>query len=74
MAHHSPLRDYYMFRNSILLAREPYVPLRWKLYFLSRLVQFAGFFLPFAPERGQRLRMMATGILHGLQGRTGSHP
>jgi rhamnosyltransferase len=74
VAHHSPLRDYYMFRNSVLLAREPYVPLRWKLYFLSRLVQFAGFFLPFAPERGQRLRMMATGILHGLQGRTGPHP
>jgi rhamnosyltransferase len=74
VAHHSPLRDYYMFRNSILLAREPYVPLRWKLYFLSRLVQFAGFFLPFAPERGQRLRMMATGILHGLQGRTGPQP
>ena len=73
VAHHSPLRDYYMFRNSILLAREAYVPLRWKLYFLSRLVQFAGFFLPFAPERGRRLRMMATGILHGLQGRTGPY-
>ncbi len=71
VAHHSALRDYYMFRNSILLARQSYVPLRWKLFFLSRLVQFAGFFLVFVPQRQHRMALMAQGLRDGLAGRTG---
>ena len=71
VAHHSPLRDYYMFRNSILLAQMPYTPWRWKFYFVGRLAQFAGFFLLFAPQRPLRLKMMARGIFDGICGRTG---
>ena len=71
VAHHSALRDYYMFRNSVLLARQTYVPMRWKLFFLSRLVQFAGFFLVFVGQRRNRFAMMARGLCDGLRGRTG---
>ncbi|WP_394792128.1 glycosyltransferase family 2 protein [Rhodoferax sp.] len=71
VAHHSPLRDYYMFRNSILLVHKRYTPWRWKVYFLARLIQFSGFFLTFTPQRLTRFKMMAYGVLHGLQGRTG---
>jgi rhamnosyltransferase len=71
VSHHSPLRDFYMFRNSILLAQKTYVSRRWSIYILARLVLFAGFFLAFTPQRPQRLKMMLCGILHGLQGRTG---
>ena len=28
---HSPLRHYYLFRNAVLLYKEPWVPLNWKL-------------------------------------------
>lgn len=73
VAHHSPLRDYYMFRNSILLCALPTTPWRWKLYFLTRLVQFAGYFLSFAPQRALRLRRMVRGIFDGLRGRTGPY-
>ena len=71
VAHHSALRDYYMFRNSVLIARQTYVPMRWKLFFLSRLVQFAGFFLVFVGQRRNRFAMMARGLCDGLRGRTG---
>ncbi|MEN9781486.1 MAG: hypothetical protein RL014_2634 [Pseudomonadota bacterium] len=69
--HHSPLRDYYMFRNSILLIHENYVPFRWKIFFIYRLFQFFFYFLTFAPQRLQRAKAMMQGILHGVMGRTG---
>jgi len=71
VAHHSPLRDFYMFRNSILLTQKTYVSWRWKLYILARLVLFSGFFLAFTSQRPLRLKMVAKGILDGLRGRTG---
>nr|WP_315238341.1 glycosyltransferase family 2 protein [uncultured Albidiferax sp.] len=71
VAHHSPLRDFYMFRNSILLTQKTYVTFRWKLYVLARLVLFTGFFLAFTPQRPLRLKMMVQGIFDGLRGRTG---
>lgn len=69
--YHSPLRDYYMFRNTLLMLRETPMSLLWQVHFLWRLVQFAGYFLVFAPERGGRLRRMALGILHALKGVSG---
>ena len=72
VAHHSPLRDYYMFRNSILLAKKPYVNWHWKYYIVARMVLFAGFFLVFTPSRLSRLKMMSTGIWHGLTNRVGA--
>lgn len=71
VAHHSALRDYYMFRNTILLVRKPYVALRWKLFFLLRLAQVAVFFLCLAPHRMNRLQMMCQGIVDGLRNHTG---
>jgi rhamnosyltransferase len=71
VAHHSPQRDFYMFRNSILLTQKPYVSWRWKLYILARLVLHAGFFLAFAPQRPLRLKMITQGIFDGLRGHTG---
>jgi len=71
VAHHSPLRDYYMFRNTVLLVKRPYVSLRWKLFFLSRLVQVAGFFVLLTPQRLKRLQMMCKGVADGIFNRTG---
>lgn len=71
VAHHSPLRDYYMFRNTILLVKKSYLPWRWRLFFLSRLFQYAGFFLILTPERRKRAHMMGIGVWDGFRGRTG---
>ena len=72
IAHHSPLRDYYMFRNSIFLVKQTYLPWRWRWFFVARLFQYAGFFLLFVPQRHSRARMMAQGIFVGLRNRTGA--
>jgi len=67
VAYHSPLRDYYMFRNTLLMLKDVHVNLIWRIFLLSRLVQFAAYFLIFAQQRRQRLRMMLLGLYHGLR-------
>lgn len=68
VSYHSPLRDYYMFRNTIRMLRDTPMTLRWKLHFLWRLVQFAGYFLVFSSRRLQRLQKMVLGLRHALAG------
>lgn len=69
--HHSPWRNYYMFRNALLLLREPFVAAHWRRYHLTRLAQLFLFFLAFAPQRWLRLRLMVRGLRDGMNGRTG---
>jgi rhamnosyltransferase len=69
--YHSPLRDYYMFRNTLLMLRDTPMGMVWRIHFYWRLVQFAVYFLGFAPQRWLRLRRMALGLLHGLRGKGG---
>ena len=68
---HSPLRHYYAFRNSILVMKRPYVGWAWRRNELILLMQMLIVYLSFAPERGRRLRMITTGIVHGLTDRAG---
>jgi len=63
--YHAPLRDYYMFRNTLLMLRDVPMPITWRLHFLIRLLQFAGYFLMLGDQRGQRLAHMWLGIRHG---------
>jgi rhamnosyltransferase len=68
---HTP-RHYYIFRNSILLYKRPYVPGIWIFNDVVRL----GFMLMFYPirtaPRGRHALMMLKGIFDGLKGRTGA--
>jgi rhamnosyltransferase len=65
--YHAPLRDYYMFRNTLLMLRDVPMPVTWRLHFLIRLLQFAGYFLMLGDHRRQRLAHMWLGIRHGLR-------
>lgn len=69
--YHSPLRDYYMFRNTLQMLRDTPMSWVWKIHFLWRLVQFAGYFLMFSVDRWQRFQRMTLGILHALKGVSG---
>lgn len=69
--YHSPLRDYYMFRNTLQMLRDTPMSWIWKIHFLWRLVQFAGYFLVFSVDRWQRCQRMILGILHALRGVSG---
>ncbi|WP_454837911.1 glycosyltransferase family 2 protein [Pseudomonas mohnii] len=69
--YHSPFRYYYMFRNSVLLQRRSYMPLRWKLADLGRCIRALFFFGLFSSSRIACLKMMFRGVLDGLAGKTG---
>lgn len=71
MVLHQPFRHYYLFRNALLLYREAWIPLNWKLASGWHLLLKYGFYTLFASPRLEHFRMMSLGILHGLQGRSG---
>jgi len=71
--YHSPLRDYYMFRNTILLAKDSVCPLFWKWLLLLRIPKFILYFLCFGEKRYLRFRLMMKGIWHGLSGISGRY-
>ena len=68
---HTPLRHYYHVRNAILLYREPWVPLNWKVVDCGRLLLRFGFYSLMTAPRLDHLRMMTMGLWHGLRGRSG---
>lgn len=61
----APPRYYYQTRNTLLLLRRSYVPLRWKV---SRMVKnlLRLFYVPFLAEGGQCLRHMLRGWRDGI--------
>ena len=69
----SPLRLYYMVRNSLLLYRRPHVPLRMRVADLKRLLPLCVFFGMLVPPRVENLRMMLKGAWHGLRGVAGRY-
>lgn len=71
---HSPMRDYYAFRNTILMIRGTPMPLAWKLHFLYRLCQFVVCFGIGIAPRLRRLKCMGVGLLHGFAGKSGRMP
>jgi len=71
VALHSPQRNYYLFRNTVILARRSYAPRAWIVGALVRLAGLLVLYLGFGSERGRRLRLMARGISDGLRGTTG---
>lgn len=69
---HSPFRNYYMFRNTVLMMRTVPMPLAWKCAHLYRLLQFFVFFVIGIGPRVERARLMFKGLWHGFTGRTGA--
>lgn len=68
---HSPLRQYYIMRNRILLYQRSYSPWGWIVQdFFRMLFKLAAFSLFFAP-RLQNINMMLKGVKDGLRGGTG---
>jgi rhamnosyltransferase len=65
--YHAPLRDYYMFRNTLLMLRDVPMPVTWRVHLVIRLLQFAGYFLMLGDQRRQRMAHMWLGIRHGLR-------
>ena len=71
---HHPFRYYYIFRNSVLLSRRPYMPRNWKIANAIRCLNMAIYFGLFAPNRLACLKMMAMGLIDGFKGVSGKKP
>ena len=70
---HNPLRHYYHFRNAVILYREPWVPIRWKLVDAYRLILKYGFYSIFGKPRWAHFKMMTVGVWHGVIGKLGEY-
>ncbi|MEO6922094.1 MAG: glycosyltransferase family 2 protein [Collimonas sp.] len=70
---HSPLRHYYIMRNSILMYRANYIPLGWKIAdgikFFKRFLSY----IIFSENKFEHLKWMMFGIKDGLIGRAGKY-
>lgn len=67
---HSPLRLYYLFRNSILVCRRPYIPWRWIINHAVYLLLRAVFYPCFVHPRRQYIVMILRGLRDGMLGKT----
>ncbi|MFX1762837.1 rhamnosyltransferase [Paraburkholderia sp. A1RI-2L] len=69
---HSPMRDYYMCRNTILVLRSNAMPSAWRTFLVVRMIGSMVFFgLGVAPRRLRLLRMWQ-GLCDGLAGKGGA--
>ncbi len=64
---HSPLRDYYLFRNTLWLFAKKTTHWRFIVINAKRLLLFFIFFGLFVPPRGVRIKMMLKGLWHGFK-------
>lgn len=70
---HKAFRYYFTYRNSLLLARRPYTPIKWCTADFSRLVVMAIFCLLTPGQRLQSIWMAMRGIADGIRGRSSMH-
>ncbi|WP_406867999.1 glycosyltransferase family 2 protein [Paraburkholderia fungorum] len=68
---HSPIRDYYASRNTLLLLCHVPMSFAWRAFLSVRLVAQIMFFGFFVAPRRKRLKLMGKGLLDGVSGRSG---
>jgi len=68
---HKPFRYYYIFRNSILLYRRSYSPIKWLTGDIMRLIQFVLYLTFFCESRRSYFRMILMGVVDGTRGISG---
>jgi rhamnosyltransferase len=73
VALHSPVRNYYSIRNSILLARRRYIGTAWRLYFIRRIFPYLIVFGLFSNQKRPRINFMIRGLKDGLFSHVGQH-
>ncbi|WP_315098669.1 glycosyltransferase family 2 protein [uncultured Cellulomonas sp.] len=68
---HSPLRNYYMARNTLLLVRSGLMPWAWRVGYVAWIVKYSAYYVLAVSPRGSRLRQLVAGLRDGVLGRTG---
>ncbi len=68
---HGPVRLYYIARNHVLLYKRGYIPRRWVLQDIPRILFKVGLFSTTISPRSRNFAMMIKGLWDGVCGRTG---
>ncbi|WP_182111763.1 glycosyltransferase family 2 protein [Actinotalea sp. JY-7876] len=68
---HSPARNYYMARNTVLLIRSGLLSAWWRWGYAAWITKYAVFYVLAVPPRARRARLLARGLWHGVRGRGG---
>ena len=68
---HSPLRNYYMSRNTVFMLKSLRIPRQWRWRLAIRLFLHMLFFSLLISPRGERIFYMFKGIWHGVLGVAG---
>ncbi len=68
---HSPLRQYYITRNRILLYKSGYAPLAWIFRDCFRMIIKITVYIFFISPRSENLKMIVAGLVHGFRGVSG---
>ncbi len=71
ISNHKPLRNYYYYRNAILLYKRGYIPFWWKVNDFIRLAANFFIYAIYAPRPLQHIKMMCLGVCHGVLSKTG---
>jgi len=71
MPDRAPKRHYYLFRNSMYLQKQKYVPRLWKLANIVRLLFTVCYFSLFSQQKVNHFTNMWVGLSDGLKGRLG---
>ncbi|HEY0216254.1 MAG TPA: glycosyltransferase family 2 protein [Cellulomonas sp.] len=69
---HSPARNYYMARNTVLLVRSGLMPVAWRWGYLAWITKYTGFYVLAVAPRLRRARLLLRGLADGARGRTGA--
>ena len=69
---HSPARNYYMMRNTLLLQSATFLPKRWKHRYLWWMTKYMGYYL-LAPGRTTRIFPFARALRDGVRGEGGRY-
>jgi rhamnosyltransferase len=71
LATHTPLRNYYFYRNAVWLFQQHYVPWVWKRVVARQMLKRYVVFPLFVHPRMAYFKMMSVGLWDGLRGRSG---
>lgn len=69
---HSPIRNYYMMRNTLLLQSASFLPKRWKQRYLWWMTKYMGYYL-LTPGRTTRVVPFSRALRDGLRGVGGQY-
>ena len=72
--HRSPIRHYFIIRNTLYLCSLGYVPMGWKMSELLKSVRRFAVYLLVSTDRTRSLRLMCRAIGDGIRGRLGPCP